>query len=116
MYEGFALLSIQLSLGSFAYIFGCGFTIDNVRVDYGTPMYGQEWCGFATKDRVVIRENMSINDTLQCFTHEVFHNKRIQDGTWDNNNKMNEEIMAYEYAANSSNWDNRITRYSCVEE
>ena len=98
-----------------AYTFVCGFTIDGIQIDYGIPLYEASWAGRSlTKDRYVLLYGMSEDATLEANAHEWFHTDRRRKELFDWNNLSGEERLAYEFAANESNWDRRILNHKCV--
>ena len=114
VYLSVALLSVVISGGNPAYDFQCGFTIDGMLVHYGIPKYDAVWAGRAWKDRIVIDPRLSDEDKVMVFAHERFHWQRMNNGSWDNNDKTNEEILAYEYASDKKNWDYSFLRFKCA--
>lgn len=108
-------LSIALSNDrSFAYNFSCGYYIDGILIHEGIPRYGQNWWGFATYDRIVIKEGLSDEDKMMVFAHERKHYDRMHNGLFDRLKLWLEEKIAYLYGWNESNclpgWDRREGR------
>jgi len=101
---------------SFAYNFSCGYEIDGILIHEGLPRYGQKWWGFATKDRIVIKQGLSPEQRMMVFAHEFMHYNRMQNGDFNSKDLKEEERLAYLYGWNESNWDERINRFFCVED
>ena len=99
-----------------SYDFECGYYIDGRLIHEGTPRHGGTWWGFATKQIIVLKSGLNSTNRMKTFAHEGFHQDRMILGIFDRWNQREEERLAYEYAENESNWDERINRFYCVEE
>jgi len=115
-YTELAMISVGLAKWGFAYIFNCGFFIDGIRVDYGTPMYGNVWDGAYFSNRIVIRNELNAREKVIAYTHARYQTNKIIAGTYNCSDRIGEEVRAYEYADQPRNWDMRLLKYRCVGE